>query len=131
MAALIASLGACTGPTRPTCAAGTGRPMALFTLYLGKAIPGRSDLTEQEWQSFLDYTVTFALPSGYTVLDANGAWMSPATHRTVEEATKVLIVALPDTPESLAAVNRVRQGYQTEFHQQLVGMTIEQACATF
>jgi Protein of unknown function (DUF3574) len=133
LAALIAGLGACTGPTRPgpTCAPGTGAPMALFTLYMGKSIQGRSGLADREWQSFLDRTVTVALPNGYTVLDASGAWMSPATRRTVQEATKVLMVALPDTPDSLAAVNRVRRDYQTEFHQQLVGMTTEQTCALF
>jgi hypothetical protein len=105
--------------------------MAVFTLYLGKAIPGRRDLTDQEWQSFLDQTVTAALPHGYTILDANGAWMSPTTHRTAREGTKVLIAALPDTKDSLAAVNRVRSEYQAEFNQQLVGMTVEPACATF
>ncbi len=128
---MIASLGGCTGAGRPACAPGTGAPMAVFTLYLGKAIPGRPDLTDPEWQAFLDRTVTAALPHGYTILDANGAWMNPATRNTVREATKIIVVALPDTPESLDAVNRVRQDYQTTFHQQLVGMTVEPACATF
>jgi hypothetical protein len=105
--------------------------MALFTLYMGKAIAGRPDLTDAEWRSFLDRSVTVALPDGYTILEGNGAWMSPASHRTVREATRVLIVALPDTPSSLAAVNRVRQDYQTAFHQQLVGMTVEPVCAAF
>jgi Protein of unknown function (DUF3574) len=128
-AALIAGLGACATP--PACAPGAGKPTAVFTLYLGKAIRGRSDVTDQEWQSFLDHTVTVVLPNGYTVLDASGAWMNPITHHTVSEATKVLIAALPDTPASVTAINHIRLSYQTEFHQQLVGMTIEQACADF
>ena len=77
--------------------------MSLFTLYLGEAIPGRDDLTDKEWQSFLDGTVTVNLPNGYTVLDGFGAWMNPATHKTSREATKVVVVALPDAPESLAS----------------------------
>ena len=40
-------------------------------------------------------TVTANLPNGYTVFDANGAWMNPITHRTIREATKMLLVALP------------------------------------
>jgi hypothetical protein len=105
--------------------------MAVFTLYLGEAIRGRPDLTEQEWQSFLDRAVTAAVPDGYTVLDGNGAWRNPATGTTAREASKILIVALPETPDSLAAINRIRAAYQTEFQQLLVGMTVEQACATF
>jgi Protein of unknown function (DUF3574) len=105
--------------------------MAVFTLYLGEAIRDRQDLTEREWQSFLDRAVTPVVPDGYTVLDGSGAWRDPAKGTTAREATKILIVALPDTPDSLAAVNRIRAAYQTDFRQLLVGMTVEQACATF
>ena len=88
-------------------------------------------MTDQEWQAFLDETITANLPNGYTVLDGSGAWMNPITRKTIHEATKLLVVALPQIPDSLAAINRIRNAYQTRFHQQLVGMTIEQACATF
>jgi hypothetical protein len=131
IATLVASLGACAAPSHPACAPGTGSPMTLFTLYFGEAIRDRPDLTAQEWQSFLDHTVTVTLPNGYTTLDANGGWMSPVSHNTVQEPTKVLIAALPDTPEGLTAINRIRADYQTQFHQLLVGMTVEPVCATF
>jgi hypothetical protein len=128
---LIAPLVDCTSQTGQTCAPGLGPPVAIFTLFLGKAIPGRDDLTDKEWQSFLDATVTANLPDGYTVFDANGGWMNPATHRTIREGTKVLLVALPEVPESLAAINRIRTAYQVRFQQQLVGMTVEHACGEF
>lgn len=128
---LLSGLAACAGPARPACAPGVGSPMALFTLYLGEAIPGRDALTDKEWRSFLDATVTANLPNGYTVLDANGAWMNPITHRTITESTKVVVAALPEVPDSLAAINRIRTDYQLRFNQQLVGMTVQQACGTF
>ena len=131
IAGQIVSLGACAVPNRQLCAPGMGAPMTVFTLYLGTAIPGRGDLTEKEWQSFLDDTVTADLPNGYTILDASGAWMNPITRKTIKEATKVLIAALPETPDSLVAVNRIRRDYQIKFHQQLVGMTVEQVCGAF
>jgi hypothetical protein len=131
VAGLIISLVACTTQARSPCGPGAGAPMAVFTLYLGKAIPGRGDLTDKEWQSFLDDTVTPGLPNGYTILDANGAWMNPANRKTIQEATKVLVAALPNTPDSLTAINRIRMDYQIKFHQQLVGLTVEQACGTF
>lgn len=105
--------------------------MAIFTLYLGTAIPNRYDLTDNEWRAFRDQTVTANLPNGYTVLDGSGGWMNPITRKTIKERTKVLIAALPETPDSLAAIERIRTAYQVNFHQQLVGMTVEQACGTF
>jgi hypothetical protein len=127
----IASLGGCAPPTDQSCAPGLGPPVAVFTLFLGEAIPGRADLTDAEWQTFLDTTVTANLPNGYTVFDAKGGWMNPITHKTVKEATKVLLVALPEIPDSLAAINRIRTDYQIRFHQQLVGMTVGHACGSF
>ncbi len=125
---LIASLSGCAARTRPECAPTLGPSVAVFTLFLGRSIPDRDDLTDKEWQGFLDTTVTPNLPNGYTVFDADGAWMNPITHKTIEEATKVLVVALPEVPASLAAINRIRTAYKTRFDQQLVGMTVAQAC---
>jgi hypothetical protein len=128
---MIASLGGCAAQTSASCAPGFGAPVAIYTLFLGKAIPGREDLTDKEWRAFLDATVTAYLPNGYTVLDANGGWMNPVTHKTFNEVTKVLVVALPEVPDSLAAVQRVRSAYQIKYQQQLVGMTVEHACGVF
>ena len=128
---LAASLFGCDAPASQSCAPGFGSPVEVFTLFLGKSIPGRGELTDKEWQAFLDTTVTANLPNGYTVLDAKGGWMNPNTHQTVKEDTKVLLVALPAVPDSLATINRIRTAYQSQYHQQLVGMTVEQACAEF
>jgi len=105
--------------------------MQVFQLFFGKAITGRSDVTEQEWTGFLDDTVTANLPNGYTVHEGYGAWMNPVTHRTIREATLILTVAMPDDAGSLDAVNRVRTAYQVRFRQQLVGLTVAQVCGTF
>jgi hypothetical protein len=127
----LAGLGGGAAPTPTNSGPRPGVPMNVFTLYLGEAISSRRDVTSQEWQSFRDEVVAVALPDGFTVIDANGAWMNQVTRRTTSEATKILIAALPDTPDNLAAINRIRSAYQVRFHQQLVGMTIEQACAEF
>ena len=128
---MIASLGGCARPIAPACAPGVGSAVAVFTLFLGRAIPGRGELTDREWQSFLDDTVTANLPNGYTVFDADGAWMNPITRKTIGQRTKVLLVALPEAPASLAAINRIRSAYQSRFRQQLVGMTVAPGCGTF
>jgi hypothetical protein len=108
-----------------------GTPMQMYELFLGRSIPARGDVTDSEWRSFLDETVSANLPNGYTVQDAYGAWRNPATQHTAREATIVIRVALPDTSDSLAAVNRIRTAYQERFHQQLVGMSATPVCGSF
>jgi len=128
---LIGGLGACTAQTDSSCGPGSGSPVAVFTLFFGKAISERDDLTEKEWQIFLATTVTANLPDGYTSLDAIGGWLDPVTHKTIKEGAKVLLVALPEVPASLAAIDRVRTAYRIKFQQQLVGMTVQHACGEF
>ncbi|MGE0418879.1 MAG: DUF3574 domain-containing protein [Acetobacteraceae bacterium] len=105
--------------------------MRIYTLYFGQAVPERADVTEEEWVVFVEKVISPSLPAGFTVLNARGAWFSPRAGRTVHEATKVLVVALPDADSSLATINHVRGAYQTRFRQQLVGMTIHKSCGEF
>jgi hypothetical protein len=115
----------------PVCAAGMGTPMTVFTLYFGQSVAGRPDVTDAEWDRFRDGTITPNLPDGYTVWDARGAWMNPRTRTTIKEPSKVLAVALPAGPAGLVAVNRVREAYQRDFHQQAVGLTSAEGCGAF
>ncbi len=131
---LLVFLAGCASPPPSTgaqCGEALGPPMLVFDLFFGRSVPGRGDVTDAEWAGFVDRVVTPALPNGFTVFDAEGAWMSPAAHATIHEHTKVLIVALPDAPESLASVNFIRNAYQLAYHQQLVGMTAQMACGSF
>jgi len=127
----ITLLAGCAGPPAQPCAPGHGRPVLVFELFFGEAIPQRGDLTDREWLRFLDDTIAVNLPDGFTVFDAAGGWMDPVTRRTTREATKVLLTALPDAPASFEAIGRIRGAYQVRFRQQLVGMTVEHACGSF
>ena len=125
-------LAGCTpAPPEESCAPGTGTPMAVFTLYLGKSLPGRGDLTEPEWRAFQAGTVTANLPDLYTVRDGNGGWMNPVTHTTMEEASKVLVAALPESPDGLATIQRILSACRRRFRQRAVGMMITRACGSF
>jgi hypothetical protein len=123
--------GCATPRMAPSCPAGVGSPMRIFDLYFGLAIEGRGNVTDAEWDKFRDEFITPNLPSGYTVMDGKGAWMDPKTHITGTEATKILIAATPDTVASLAAVQRVRAGYEKTLHQISVGMTTHLTCGSF
>jgi hypothetical protein len=128
---LLALVLVLSGCTAPGCQPGVGQAMTVYTLYFGRSAAGRAPVDEREWHEFRDQVITRALPNGYTVLDAQGAWMNPRSRATISEATKVLVVALPDAPGALGVINRIRSAWQRRFHQYVVGMTVQNACGSF
>jgi hypothetical protein len=125
---LLPLLAACAAPQ---CAPGAGHAMRVYDLYFGRSVAGRAEVSDKEWREFRDQIITPALPDGYTVLDGQGAWMNPRTRATISETTKILDVALPDEPDSLSIVNRIRASWQHRFHQYVVGMTVRTGCGSF
>jgi hypothetical protein len=113
------------------CPPGHGVPMTAYELFFGRSIAGHGEVTDSVWTDFLEHVVTPNLPNGYTVFDAAGHWRDPGTGHGVQERTKVLLAALPDTPDSAATIARIRQAYGTRFHQSLVGQTTTTVCAAF
>ncbi len=126
----LLALCACTGPP-PSCAHLGGAPMLEYHLFFGRGIPNRAPLTDVEWTDFAARVVTPNLPDGFTAFDASGQWQNPTTHRIIAEPTKVLIVAVPDTPASAAAITTIENAYKSEFHQHSVGTTVAPVCAAF
>jgi hypothetical protein len=122
-------LSGCGGASQ--CQPGGGHAMWIFDLYFGRSSTGRAQVSESEWSDFRDKVITPALPDGYTVLDGQGAWRSPRSNTTISEATKILIVALPDAPESQSVINGIRSSWQHRFHQYVVGMTVQTGCGSF
>jgi len=113
------------------CPASSGGPLLVFELFLGRSMLPVGEVTEGEWDAFIDQVVTPALPQGFTVYDAAGGWMSPVSRKTLYERTKVLMTALPDSPGSFMTINRIRHDYRIMFHQQFVGITVTRACGAF
>ena len=120
-----------TGCGATQCPAGAGKPVRIYDLYFGRAVSGRSDVSDKEWRDFRDEMITPALPNGYTVLDGQGAWLNPRSRATIVEATKLLEVALPDVPESQVAINAIRAAWQRRFRQYVVGTTVVTGCGSF
>src|ERR1700710_131181 len=120
-----------SGCGAPQCQPGAGQPMRIFDLYFGRSVTGRAEVSDKEWREFRDQVITPALPNGYTVRDGQGAWMNPRSRTTIAESTKILTVALPDAPDSLLPINRIRTVWQRRFHQYVVGMTVTTGWVSF
>ncbi len=119
-------------PPPHRCPAGT-RPMRIAELFFGRAIGGPHPGTvgRAAWDRFAADTLSRAFPKGYTVRDARGVWRDPASGRTVREATKDVLVALPDQPGALASVRWAMSVYRRRFRQHAVGLLVTLGCGAF
>lgn len=134
MIGLAVALAGCAGGARGSaerCPAGYGAPTLVVQLFFGRSIPALGQVTEKQWNNFVNKVVVPNLPNGFTVFNASGAWMSPEGHATIREPTKVLLASLPDASGALAPIKRIRNAYQLLFRQQRVGMNVAEACGDF
>lgn len=114
-----------------SCPLAAQKPMLLFQLFFGRSVPDRGPVTAREWSTFLRQNVTPRFPDGFTVYDAYGQWLNPASHAIARESTKVIVIATVDTPDVRTKITAVSESYRRLFHQQSVGIVSSAACAAF
>ncbi len=103
-----------------------GQPSYWLQLFFG-----RSAVSDAEWQDFVENNITPAFPDGFTIVDGKGAWRAPGSVRTLSESSEVLLIEAPATPDVLVRVETLIEAYKQRFHQQSVGLTVEEVCARF
>ncbi len=114
------------GCTPVTCDRLGGTPMVEYQLFFG-----RSNVSDQAWAEFAAQVITPGLPSGFTELDAEGQWMHPETHQIGRERSKLVIVAVPDTPVTESVIAHIKDEYRQRFAQIVVGTVVHPVCAAF
>jgi hypothetical protein len=92
--------------------------MACDLLYFGLATP-RGEVTEAQWQSFLDEIVTPRFPAGLTSWEAKGQWRGQ-DGSLVRERSKVLQIVHPPSREGEAALGEIIAEYKRRFQQESV-----------
>ena len=129
--ALLALSGAgCAVGSQLACPDGMA-PFTELNIYFGQEKGDGTTVSEDEWQAFLQDTVTQRFPDGLTVTDAYGQWFDTANGRLYQESTKLLNVLVPVdvTDASLDAARAISERYQERFDQQAVFRTALPACA--
>jgi hypothetical protein len=88
-------------------------------LYFGLGPAGNASkgVTEAKWRAFLDKEVTPRFPSGLSVIDVYGQWMSAgaqirANARPERIRSKMLVIDYPATPENDAKVEAIRVAWK-------------------
>jgi hypothetical protein len=92
---------------------------------------GRGAVSDAAWRRFVLREVSPRFPDGSTVLDARGEWRDPLSGHVARERSKVLIIAAPQSPQTLDRVASLAAAYRSEFHQRSVGIVTSTECAAF
>ena len=114
-----------------SCPLSNEKPMLVTQLFFGLSVKGRGPVTRSEWTAFVRHTVAPRFPDGFTVYEAEGQWLDPASHSVVRENSKVMIIATEDTAEVRTKITEVADRYRKAFHQQSVGVITRRECAAF
>jgi len=88
------------------------------------------NISESEFQAFLDTEVTPRFPDGLTLLSGNGQFRDSAGN-TIREGSKVLILLYPFSKHRSKLVDEVRDAYKTAFQQESVLRVDERLCVSF
>ncbi len=86
-------------------------------LYFGRDKNDGTQVSEDEWESFLDEFVTPRFPAGLTVLDAKGQWKNKG--KIIKESSKLLILLYPvnNRKSSNRKIEQIRNAYKKRFNQ--------------
>lgn len=89
-------------------------------LYFGSEKPDGSEVTEKEFEQFVDEEVTPSFPDGLTLLTGEGQFRD-SSGDIVEEPSHVLILLHPpDDTEANGEIEEIREDYKSDFEQESV-----------
>ncbi|MBD2054774.1 DUF3574 domain-containing protein [Oculatella sp. FACHB-28] len=94
-------------------------------LFFGRNIPGGGEVSEAQFQAFLDEVITSRFPAGLTVFEADGQFQD-STGTIIEERSKVVRLLLDDTVESEAAIDEIITAYTQRFNQESVLIVVDE-----
>jgi len=107
-----------------------GKPMVETMLFMGLSSP-HGPVSADAFQLFVETDVTPRWKEGYTLLDAQGLWLSEARKVTERESSRVLLRLHDDTLAASADIEASRAAYIKAFAQDAVGRTDLRVCADF
>jgi hypothetical protein len=99
-------------------------------LFFGLSRSGGPDVTEEEFQRFIDTKVTPRFPDGLTLFSGKGQFKD-STGTILQEGSKLLILLYPFNKESHRAIEQIRDEYKKDFQQESVLRVDEQSCVSF
>lgn len=107
-----------------------GTVFARTELYFGLSRADGPNVTDAEFQQFLDTVVTPRFPDGLTLLSGSGQFRG-ASGVVQKEPSRVLILFYTWDPSRQKAIERIRTVYKATFHQEAVLRVDDTSCVSF
>ena len=92
---------------------------------------GREHVSERRWWRFLAAEITPRFPDGLTVFDARGQWRAPGRSTIARERSKIVMIAMPPSPDNDKRLQDIVEAYKARFKQQSIGLIVRPACVSF
>ena len=89
-------------------------------LYFGLSIPSGGNVSEKQWQAFVDEEVTPRFQNGFTVIDGKGQWLDQQRNKIYHEDSKVLIILHQKNTAMEKKLDSIKQRYIELYNQQSV-----------
>jgi hypothetical protein len=99
-------------------------------LYFGLSREDGPDITDGEFEQFLDAAVTPRFPDGLTLLSGDGQFRG-SDGIVIKERSKLLILFYPWSNARNQAIERIRAIYKRDFQQQAVLRVDDTNCVSF
>ena len=99
-------------------------------LYFGLSRADGPNVTEAEFQAFVDEVVTPRFPDGLTLLSGAGQFRG-SSGAVVKEPSKLLILFYPWNNARNRAIERIRTLYKQAFQQEAVLRVDDESCVSF
>jgi NADH:ubiquinone oxidoreductase subunit E len=94
-------------------------------LYFGRNITGGGEVSEAEFQAFIDAEITPRFPDGLTVYEADGQFLD-STGTLIKEPSKVVSLIFEDTAENEAAIEQIIVAYKQQFQQESILQIVDE-----
>ncbi|NOQ25737.1 MAG: DUF3574 domain-containing protein [Bacteroidales bacterium] len=91
-------------------------------LYFGMDIPNGGEVSDVEWETFLETEITPLFPDGYTVFTATGLWADEDTNESISERSRVLSIVYKTEEEQTVnnKITIISNKYIEQFNQNAV-----------
>jgi mannose/fructose-specific phosphotransferase system component IIA len=94
-------------------------------LFFGRNIPTGGEVSEEQFQSFVDREITPRFPAGLTIFDVDGQFRD-STGTIIEEQSKVVTLLFEDTQNNETAIDEIILAYTRQFNQESVLLVVDE-----
>ncbi|HEY9650884.1 MAG TPA: DUF3574 domain-containing protein [Coleofasciculaceae cyanobacterium] len=94
-------------------------------LFFGRDIPGGGEVSEAQFQAFVDSVITPRFSAGLTIFDADGQYLD-STGTIIKEPSKGVSLFFEDTQENETALDEIVAAYIQQFNQESVLLVVDE-----